>query len=136
LNSRYLLVRKFPSLYGIFTGDRYLSFLCDNPVDALTSYFYIKIHFNIILKYTPKSSKWFFPSRFQTKPLFAFLFFVFLSSHPPHLIIRIIFYRNINYEAPGCATFSNLEIPFLPEVQIFSSAPFSQTPSVRVRPLI
>jgi hypothetical protein len=52
------------------------------------------------------------------------------------LIVLIILANSTSYEASHCAVFFNL-LPFHPIlVQIFSSAPFSQTPAVYVPPLM
>ena len=55
------------------------------PVRAPTSH-YSKIHFNIILPYMPGSSKWFLPSGFPTKTLYARLLFPTHAKCTSHLI--------------------------------------------------
>jgi hypothetical protein len=44
--------------------------------------------------------------------------------------------KNTSYEAPHYAVFSNLPSLHLSPIQIFSSAPCSQTPSVYILPLM
>jgi hypothetical protein len=60
---------------------------------------------------------------------------------PAHLIlldfiILVTFGEGRSYEAPHYAIFSNLMLLHVSSVQIFSSTPCSQTPSVYVSPLI
>jgi hypothetical protein len=52
-----------------------------------------------------------------------------------NLLNRRVHQANV-YEAPHYAVFSNLLSLHLPSVQIFSSTPCSQTPSVYVPPLM
>jgi hypothetical protein len=85
-----------------------------------------------------------FPFGFPTSILHAFIFTPIRGTCPfhlilPDLIILIILVRSTNYEAPHYVVFSSLPSLHLPSVQILSSAPCSQTPSVYVhnhRPVV
>jgi hypothetical protein len=72
-----------------------------------------------------------FPSGFPTNNLRSFLFPAIRTSCD-----SIWFDHSKNHEAPRYVIFSNLPSLFTSLVQIFSSAPFSQTPSVYASPLI
>jgi hypothetical protein len=82
-----------------------------------------------------------YPSGFPTNTLYAFLLSPILATCPAHiillnLIILINLAKSTSYEAPYYAVFSNL-LPVHPSsVQIFSSTPSLQTPSVYVPLLI
>jgi hypothetical protein len=71
-----------------------------------------------------------FPSRFPTNILYAFRFTSIRATCPVHLIIIIILSKSTSHEAPHYAVFSKLTLFHLSSVQIFSSEPSSQTPSV------
>jgi len=100
----------------------------------------LNIHLNIILQCTPASSSDFLPAGFQTKILYASLFFSIrctFSLHfvVLHLIARIMFGEKCNYESPSavyCTLFTTP--PFLGS-NFFSSIRFSIT-SVCILPLI
>jgi hypothetical protein len=83
-----------------------------------------------------------FPSGFPTNILYGFLFSPFRATCYAHVIvlgfiILITYLAKIkSYETPHYAVLSNLPSLLLSSVQIFSSAPCSQTPSVCVPPLI
>jgi hypothetical protein len=75
-----------------------------------------------------------FPSGIRTKILCAYLFFLIHPTCSAHLILLDII--NTSYKAPNYAAFSNLLSLHRFLVQIFSSAPCSQTPAVYVTPLM
>jgi hypothetical protein len=82
-----------------------------------------------------------FPSGFPTNNLYAVLFFLTRTTcHAHHilldLIMLIILGEEYNHEVPRYAVFSTLPSLHPSLVQIFSSAPCSQTPSVCVPELI
>jgi hypothetical protein len=74
-----------------------------------------------------------FPSGLPTDILYAFLFVPIRVSCLAHLILLHLI---ILIEAPQCVVFPNLPSLHLSSVQIFSSTPCSQTPSVCVPPLM
>ena len=67
-----------------------------DPVHALTSYF-LNIHLNIILRSTPWSPKWFFPSGFSAKTLYTSLFSPVRATCPAHLILDFYYPNNIGW---------------------------------------
>jgi hypothetical protein len=71
-----------------------------------------------------------FPSSYPTKILHAFLFSTMRATCPAHLIIdlSILLAKSTSYEDSHYAIFSNILSLYLSSVQIFSSAPCSQTP--------
>jgi hypothetical protein len=84
-----------------------------------------------------------FPSGFPTKIPYAFLFCLIRATCPAHLtllyfILRNYMYlaNNTSYEAPHYAVFSSLLSLYPSSVQMSSSAPCSQTPSVYVPPIV
>ena len=83
-------------LYCVYKNPLPISIMSQiNPVHA-PSFHFLKIHINIILPSTPGSSKWFFPSGFPTKTLYAPLLFSILATCPSYpilldLITRITF---------------------------------------------
>jgi hypothetical protein len=100
-----------------------------------------KVHFNIITHLRLVLPCGLFHSGFPTDILYAFLFAIIRATCPVYLIfldliIQLCLARSINYEAPHYAIFSNLLSCHLSSVQIFSSAPCSQTPSVYVPSLM
>jgi hypothetical protein len=101
-----------------------------------------KLYSNFILPYTHRSSEWFLPVWFSDQ---SFVFISHLSPIraicPSHLILLnlislIIFVERTNYEARHYAVSSSLQPLPYPSVQMFSSAPCSQTSSVYVLPLM
>jgi hypothetical protein len=65
-----------------------------------------------------------FPAGFQKKSLIA----VPCPFHP-------LLFDHKNYEVPRCGIFSSLLSLRLSPIEIFSSAPYSQTPSILVLPI-
>ena len=109
-----------------------------NPVHIPTSHL-LEIRPNIIHPSTPRSPQWFAPSGFPTKTLYT------PSPHPyaPHAqpisffsILSPVQYwvRSTNHLAPRYTISSILPLPRPSYVQIFSSTPFSQTPSASFPP--
>jgi hypothetical protein len=80
-----------------------------------------------------------FPSTYHIKTLYALLFSPCVL-HEPHIscsftrTFLVSLAKSTIYEAPHYAVFSNLLLLHLSSVQIFFSAPCSQTPSVNVFP--
>jgi hypothetical protein len=75
-----------------------------------------------------------FPTSFPTKIMDASLIAHMRATCSDHLIILTIFGESTNYEAPHYGFFSSLlslHNSKYPKIQIFSSAPCSQTPSMR-----
>jgi hypothetical protein len=86
-----------------------------NPLNSTHTlkHYFRKIHFNITLTSTPRSSEWSLPFRLSNQH------FVSISNPsmgvtcPAHLIllqmiILIIYVKSTNYGSPGCAIFSSL----------------------------
>ena len=64
-----------------------------NPVHVPT--YFLKIHFNIILPFTPDSSKWLFPLGFPNKTLYAPLLSLLRATRSAHLILLYFITRII-----------------------------------------
>jgi hypothetical protein len=83
-----------------------------------------------------------FPSGFPTSNLYTFLFSPIRPPCPAHLIllldliILIILGEEYNHATPRYAAFSTLRPLHPSSIQVLSSAPYSQTPSVYVPPLV
>jgi hypothetical protein len=105
------------------------------PVHTTRSILILSIHLRLGL---PSSL---FHSGFPTNNLYTFLFSPIRVTCPAHLIflhliVLIIFGEEYNHEAPHYAVFSTLSSLHPSSVQIFSSAPCSQLPSVDIPPII
>jgi hypothetical protein len=75
------------------------------------------------------------PYSFPTKTLYALLFVSMHATRPPH-VISLTLSKSTSYGASPHVIFSSV-LPFHPSlVQIFSSAPCSQIPSVCVPPFM
>jgi len=89
----FLLAKKFPAFYGsqrfitALMCPPHLSVLIQfDPVHTPISHF-LKIHLNIILLFTPGSSKWSLSLRFPTKTLYMPLLSPICATCPAHLIL-------------------------------------------------
>ena len=107
-----------------------------NPVHAPPPFQILKIHFNIAFPSTPWSSKWFFPSGFPNKTLYAPLLSPIRATYTAHLILldlitRIIFGEEYRSLSSSLCSFLHSFVSSS-QAQIFSSAPYSQTPSAYI----
>jgi hypothetical protein len=75
-----------------------------HPFHILPSYF-LKIHSNIIFTFTPRSYEWYFPFRFSTKILYAFLISPMHATCPTHLVlldwITLIIFGKVHISGMG-----------------------------------
>ena len=93
------LLKKFPTFYGtlrLIPCSQELTTCPDPEPDQTRPCPFLKVHFNIIIPSMFRSSKWFVPSDFTTKPLYVFFFSPVHHPYPAHLIfldwiIHIIF---------------------------------------------
>jgi glucose-6-phosphate-specific signal transduction histidine kinase len=111
-----------------------------NPVHT-TPFYFSKIHFNSIHAPTSWSFKWSLSFWLSHQNPVCILLLPFRGTLPAHLIllhwiILIVLGKNTSNEAPHYAVFSSLLSPHPSSVQIFYSAPYFQTPSVSLPPLI
>jgi hypothetical protein len=109
-----------------------------NLVRTTTSYL-SKTHFDVIFSRLGFLSE-LIPFGFPTKILYAFFSPCVLNALPDLSSLTSSFYlylaKSTSYEAPQYADFSNLLTLHPVSVQIFSSTPCSQSPSVYVPPLM
>lgn len=131
------LFTKFSALYGIrrfitvFTATRHWSLSLMRSIQSTPPLCFLKVHFNITLPFTTRSSNWFFPSRFPPNP------FIQMSSPlwakcPAYLVLldlntRIIFAESYRlWSSSLCSRF-----PYFPlNSFLLGLASYSQTPSV------
>ena len=101
---------------------------------------FLKIQLNIILPFTPGSSKWILPSGFPTKTLYSTLFSPIHATCPTHLILldfmtRIIFGEEYRSLSSSLCSFLNSRITSsLLGPNILLSTPYFHTPSAYVPP--
>jgi len=121
-----------PSLVSVLIQ---MHLVCTFPLDfpEVCSY--------VVFRSMSTSSRGLFPSGFLTKILYAFLISPMCATYADHVILFdlitvIVFGEVYSYETPHYASFSSI-LPLLPsQVQIFSSASCSQTPSNYGLPLV
>jgi hypothetical protein len=111
-----------------------------DSVNTIPSYL-SQINFNVVHPPTSCLSSGLFPSGLPTNILYGFIVFPFVLVAPPissSLASSFWFYlaKSTSCETPRYVFFSKLPLFQLSSIQIFSSTPCSQTPSVYVSPLI
>jgi hypothetical protein len=112
----------------------------DNPVHTTPSYF-SKIDFNIIHSPTSSCSLWSLSFRISHQnricnTLLSYMCYIRCPSHSPWPAHSNFTWRRVQVKKDLYAVFSNLPSLYHSSVQIFSSAPCSQTPAAYVPPLM
>jgi hypothetical protein len=107
----------------------------DNPIHTTISYF-SKVIFSVILRQISVVPSGLFPHGFLTKTLQSCVLRALPISSSLTWSFELCSAKNTSYEAPHCAVLSSLSLFHPSWVQIFSSAPCSQVPSVCVCPLM
>ena len=140
------LVKKFPAFYGtrrfntVLTSVRHLSLSWANPIQSTyphpTSWRSILILSTHLRLGFPRGL---FPSGFPTKTLYTPLFALIRATCHAHLILLDFITRTIlgeEYRSLSCSLCSLLHSPVTSPLlgQIFSSTPYSQTPSASFPP--
>ena len=85
--------------FTVFTAVPLFPVLCQINQFHSFPYYFFKIHLNIMLPFTPRSSKLSVPFRFPFHTLYAFLFCPILTSHTG--LIKVTSHKNFyNFEVP------------------------------------
>jgi len=130
--------KKFPAFYAnrrfitAFTKARSCTYPEPHESNPLLSTFFPKYIFQYHSLSTPMSSEWTLPSRFFYQNILcishlSYACYIPCGSHSPNLITLIIFDESKIYGTSHHVVFSSLPPLSPPYIQIFSSAPFSNT---------